>query len=106
MIDLPTYVWIANLAALVGFGATLYAVLHVGARAAGASRRDATTLAVVGGGVLAAWVAVTSSLAAAGVYRQDPDEPIVWLGVALAVSLRRLSVSDRARQENSQLASA
>lgn len=84
MTDLPTYVWIAHLVALVGFGATLYAVLNLGARAAGASRRGATVLAAVAGGVLAAWVAATSSLAAAGVYRQDADEPIVWLGVALA----------------------
>jgi hypothetical protein len=85
--DLPSYVWALVLAGAIGIPAATCIMLYRGAVAAGFGRRTATAVAVAAAIGLGAWLALTGSLARAGVYYEDGG---LWFGVAFAGCLGAL----------------
>jgi hypothetical protein len=87
MYDLPGFIWVIEIAAVIGVIAGLCAVLYRGAIDAGLGRPAAQLIAAGTGGLLGAWLLAASSLAEAHVFRQEPGETVPWIGVAAAGSL-------------------
>ena len=95
MYDLPSYVWALVLAGTIGVPAATCAVLYRGAVAAGVGHRAATAVTVTSAVVLGGWLVVSSLLAAADVYRQDPGEIVPWFPVVIAGVLITLLLATR-----------
>ena len=95
MYELASYVWALVLTGALGIPAATCAVLYRSAVAAGAGRRTATAVTAATAAVLGGWLLVSSLLARAGVYRQDPGEVVPWLGVVVAGTLIALLLVTR-----------
>jgi hypothetical protein len=95
MYELPSYVWALVLAGAIGIPAATCAVLYRGAIAAGIGRRAATAVTAATAAVLGGWLVVSSLLARAGVYSQDPGEAVPWLAVVVAGILISLLLATR-----------
>lgn len=95
MSDLPAYLWIPLVVAVVGIPAWACAVLYRGAVFAGSTRRTAAALAGGSAALLGGWLAADSLLAAAGAYHHDPAAPRPWLGLAFAGVLTGLLAGTR-----------
>jgi hypothetical protein len=93
--ELPGYVWVLVLAGVIGIPAATCAVLYRGAIVAGVGRRAATVVAAATAAGLGGWLVLSSLLAGAGVYSQDPGEVVPWLLVAFAATLTALLLATR-----------
>jgi hypothetical protein len=93
--DLPAYVWLVVLAAVVGIPAATCLALYRGALEArlggGAAARVAGGAAVLLGG----WLVTSAVLADHRVYHQEPGQTRPWLGVAVGGLLLALLAGTR-----------
>jgi hypothetical protein len=87
MNDLPGYVWLLVLIAVIGMPVATSIALFRGAIATGLGRRTATVVAVTTAAVWGGWLVASALLARAEVYRQDPAAANPWIPVALLGSL-------------------
>jgi hypothetical protein len=92
MYDLPGYVWVMVLTAVIGILATTSVVLYRGAVAVGLHRRTAITVAATAYLALSAWLALSGLLARAGVYAAGSGP---WLAVAFTGFLVSLLLATR-----------
>jgi hypothetical protein len=79
----------------IGFPLTTSAVLYRGAVAAELGRHATFTVAATAGAMLGGWLVLSGVLASAGVYRQDPADPVPWLPIAAAGFLIALLLGSR-----------
>ncbi len=87
MHGMPGYLWVIEITAVAGLVAALCAALYTSATAAGTGRAVATRVATGTGVLLGAWLLLAAALASAGLFRQDVNEAVPWIGVAIAGSL-------------------
>ena len=92
MYDLPGYVWVMVLTAVIGIFATTSVALYRGAVAVGQHRRNAIALAVTAFLLLSGWLVVSGQLARAGAYAAGSGP---WLAVAFAGFLVSLLLTTR-----------
>jgi hypothetical protein len=77
MYDVPAFVWVIELFAVIGIIAATVVAL-------GRTASDTRTRLVAGAAVvLGGWMGVSAYFASQGVYRQDPGETVPWIGVAI-----------------------
>jgi hypothetical protein len=87
MYHAPDYVWALVLIGVIGIPAITVVVLYRAAVSAQIDRRAATGLAIGAAALFGGWIAGSSMLAHAGLYRQSSGTARPWLGLAFAGSL-------------------